>query len=135
MKKPLLFFALLLIGYSNLFSQINNYKPFPNGSAIWEVSSTTYANSMGGGQQMTYYRYLALGDTIIGSYKYKKVLSAVSPYNPFNFSYYSFKFAYRNDSINKKVYYLDTTGGLNKDTLWYDFNLKVGDTLKETIQM
>ena len=126
------FFLLLFISYSNLFSQINQYKPFPNGSAIWAVSSTTYANSMGGGQGMTYYRYLAVGDTVIGTYIYKKVFLSVSPYNPFNYGPYNFSFGYRNDSVNKKVYYLNTIGGLNKDTLWYDFNLNVGDTLKET---
>ena len=132
MKKSLLFSAFLFIGCSNLFSQINNYKPFPNGSAVWAVSSTTYASSMGGGQGMNYYRYMSTGDTIIGIYNYKKVFLSVSPDNPSNYGPYNFSFGYRNDSVHKKVYYLNTIGGLNKDTLWYDFNLQIGDTLKET---
>jgi hypothetical protein len=52
--------------------------------------------------------------------------------NPFNFGPKLFAFGYRNDFAAKKVYYLDVTGGVNKDTLWYDFNLNVGDSLKQT---
>ena len=121
-------FKLLLIAlvvFSNVFSQTNIYKPFPNGYASWNVTQTYPL-------PLNYFKYVTSGDTLIGAYTYKKVLYSVSPNNPFSFGPYSFKFGYRNDSINKKVYYLDVTGGINKDTLWYDFNLNVGDTLKET---
>jgi len=117
---------IALVVSHNIFSQSNVYRPFPGGSAIWHVSR----QSMSG---INYYNYKTSGDTLVGSYNYKKVLYAynVTP-GPFNFSPYTFKFGYRNDSLNKKVYYLDVTGGINKDTLWYDYNLNVGDTLKST---
>lgn len=122
-------FKLLIIALvvcSNVFSQTNSYKPFPKGYGSWSVVQSYPL-------PLNYYKYVTSGDTLIGAYTYKKVLYAynISP-GPFNFSPYTFKFAYRNDSINKKVYYLDVTGGINKDTLWYDFNLNVGDTIKET---
>lgn len=122
-------FKLFIIGLvvcSNVFSQTNVYRPFPEGNAIWSVDKNSTTGS-------SYYKYKTSGDTLIGAYTYNKVLYAynLTP-GPFNFSSYTFKFAYRNDSINKKVYYLDVTGGLNKDTLWYDFNLNVGDTVPST---
>ncbi|MCD6017762.1 MAG: hypothetical protein K0S53_883 [Bacteroidetes bacterium] len=122
-------FKLLIIALvvcSNVCSQTNVYKPFPEGNAIWSVNknSTTVSG---------YYKYQTSGDTLIGAYTYNKVLYAynLTP-GPFNFSPYTFEFAYRNDSINKKVYYLDVTGGANIDILWYDFNLNVGDTVPST---
>lgn len=122
-------FKLFIIGLvvcSNVFSQTNVYRPFPQGYGFWSMTR----QSMSG---LNYYRYKTSGDTLVGTYTYKKVLYAynVTP-GPFNFSPYAFKFAYRNDSINKKVYYLDVTGGLNKDTLWYDFNLNIGDSVENT---
>lgn len=122
-------FRLLIIALvvcHGMFSQSNVYRPFPEGNAIWNVSKNSTTGT-------GYYRYKTSGDTLIGAYNYKKVLYAynTSP-GPFNFSPYTFNFAYRNDSINKKVYYLDVTNGLNKDTLWYDFNLNIGDTVKST---
>jgi hypothetical protein len=131
-KSVCFLFLYIISNYG--FSQINTYKPFPQTYASWEVTEN-YMVFIG----FTYTkwkRYKVAGDTIIGSYSYKKVIVAkntglpngfptVVPYGPDSFS-----FAYRNDALNKKVYYLDPTGGLNKDTLWYDFNLNVGDTLK-----
>lgn len=129
-------FKLLIIALvvcNNLFSQANVYKPFPQSSGTWSVSGQHYIGWPPTGSYLTYENYKTSGDTLIGAYTYVKVLYAhnISP-GPFNFSPYAFKFAYRNDSINKKVYYLDVTNGINKDTLWYDFNLNIGDSLKET---
>ena len=129
MLQTIKFYKLLIIALvvcSNLFSQTNVYKPFPEGNANWNMTK----QSMFG---LSYYNYKTSGDTLIGAYTYKKVSYAynLTP-GPFNFSPYTFSFAYRNDSINKKVYYLDVTGGINKDTLWYDFNLNVGDTVKNS---
>lgn len=121
-------FTLLiaLVICCRVFSQTNGYKPFPEGNAIWYVSKNSTTGT-------GYYNYKTSGDTLIGAYTYNKVLYAynLTP-GPFNFSPYTFKFAYRNDSINKKVYYLDVTGGTNTDILWYNFNLNVGDTVPST---
>lgn len=124
---------IVLVVCNNVFSQANVYKPFPQSSGTWSVSGQHYIGWPPTGSYLTYENYKTSGDTLIGAYTYVKVLYAHnnSP-GPFNFSPYTFKFAYRNDSMNKKVYYLDVTGGINKDTLWYDFNLNIGDSLKET---
>lgn len=124
LKISTLLIAILIIS-NNIVSQISVYKPFPHGNALWSMSSQSISG-------LNYYNYRTAGDTTIGVYTYKKVTYSFSPNNPFNFGPQSFKFAYRNDSINKKVYYLDVTGGINKDTLWYDFNLNIGDTVKST---
>jgi hypothetical protein len=133
-KSNSVWFLFLYMVLNFGFSQINNYKPFPQTYARWEV---TEVYILGPGSSYTKWkRYQVAGDTVIGTYTYKKVIVAkntglpnsfpiVIPYGPDSFS-----FAYRNDVLNKKVYYLDPIGGLNKDTLWYDFNLNVGDTLK-----
>jgi hypothetical protein len=137
--KPFNLLIIALVVCCNLFSQSNVYKPFPQVYGSWVVYKQ---GPLGPGLTSfsSWQKYEALGDTTIGSYTYKKVTVAnntgyptwngtttVIPFGPSVFS-----FGYRNDVAAKKAYYLDVTGGVNKDTLWYDFNLNVGDTLKET---
>jgi hypothetical protein len=123
-RKTLLFITILvLISVNGLYSQSGSYKPFPIIYGSWivkEQSSILYSSTA----------YEAIGDTNIGSYVYKKVSVAYSP----NGSYgpKSFIFGYRNDITNKKVYIYTKIDGLFKDTLWYDFNLTIGDTIKES---
>lgn len=126
----LLIFSLVVC--SNVLSQSNVYKPFPLVYGSWYVSGQHYIGSPPTSSYLTYQNYEALGDTLVGSFTYKKVTVSTSMNNPFNFGPKLFAFGYRNDSVNKKVYYLDVTNGVNKDTLWYDFNLIVGGSLKET---
>jgi Secretion system C-terminal sorting domain len=131
-KSVCFLFLYIISNYS--FSQINTYKPFPQTYNRWEVTEVYIV--MPGFSYTKWKRYQVAGDTVIGTYTYKKVNVAkntglpnsfpiVIPYGPD-----SFAFAYRNDVLNKRVYILDATSGNNKDTLWYDFNLNVGDTLK-----
>jgi hypothetical protein len=130
---------IFLIVGNNLFSQANVYKPFPQLYGRWLVHSNGPLGPFTGAVN-SWKEYIASGDTLVGSYTYKKVTVAsntgyptwngttyVIPFGPATFS-----FGYRNDAANKKVYYLDVTGGANTDTLWYDFNLNIGDTLKDT---
>ena len=123
--KPYKLLIIAIVVCSNVFSQTNVYKPFTQGFGFWSMTE----QSING---LNYYQYKTSGDSLIGSYTYKKVLYSVSLHNPFNFGSYTFLFGYRNDSINKKVYYLDVTNGVNSDLLWYDFNLAIGDTVKST---
>ena len=130
---------IFLIVCHNLFSQSNVYKPFPQLYGRWLVHSNGPLGPFTGATN-SWKEYIALGDTLVGSYTYKKVTVAsntgyptwngttyVIPFGPATFS-----FGYRNDVANKKVYYLDVTGGANIDSLWYDFNLNIGDTLNDT---
>jgi hypothetical protein len=126
-------FKLLIIALvvcSNVFSQSNIYKPFPDDFGTWIVRR--YYNITFGGQY-SWEKYEVLGDTVIGSYSYKKVSRAtntgfpnptIPPFGPSTFN-----FAYRNDIVNKKVY---RNLGTDHDTLWYDFNLNVGSSLPQT---
>ncbi len=122
-------FLSSLIFSNSLFSQISNYKPFPLLQASWIVTET--GPFITGQQTNSWSQYEANGDTIIGSYTYKKVYGAYATNVPI-FGPKSFSFGYRNDIPNKKVHILTKINGQYKDTLWYDFNLTIGDTLKET---
>ncbi len=114
----------------NLFSQINVYKPFPTVYGHWYINQVHYSGSLPNiTQTLSYHDYIAFGDTTVGLYTYKKVTCSDGP-NPFNFGPRTYRFAYRNDISNKKIYYL--APGTTQDTLWYDFNLSVGDTVKKT---
>jgi hypothetical protein len=130
---------IALVVSSNFFSQSNVYKPFPQVYGCWVVGKW---GPLGQGlaAEDSGEKFVASGDTTIGSYSYKKVTISsykgapswngttyVFPYGPSVFC-----FGYRNDVAAKKVYFLNVAGGANKDTLWYDFNLNVGDTVKST---
>jgi len=129
-KLLLLFFAL--IAFLNNNAQTNVYYPFPDTNVAWNQYSWFVNNNTS-----TYYTtneiYFLAGDTIISSFHYKKILN--SGYNssstyPFDTSYFSniYVGAIRQDSIHKKVYYR-TNSSTSVDTLLYNFNLSVGDTL------
>lgn len=136
LKISTLLFIILIIS-NTIVSQINVYKPFPQAYASWIVQDWSQITS---GGFNSWKKYEVTGDTIIGSYTYKKVTSANNTGYPIGSSFpyiipfgpRSFSFCYRNDATTKKVYYLVVTGGINKDTLWYDFNLNIGDTVKST---
>jgi hypothetical protein len=80
--------------------------------------------------------YFLAGDTIISSLNYKKILTTGylvyhSTLNGF-VNYFQNKYvgAIRQDVINKKVYFCDSSTTSNR--LLYNFNLNVGDTLPLT---
>lgn len=116
-------------------AQINIYHPFPTSDVTWR--------EWYGGYQCGYctdYQNVNTGDTIIGGQHYSKIRKTGVIYNEdysghcsyqIN-SYYSniYNGAYRNDSINKKVYYVPPAAVT--DTLLYDFNLNLYDTLHQS---
>ena len=65
LKISTLLFIILIIS-NTIVSQINVYKPFPQGNALWSMSSQSISG-------LNYYNYRTSGDTIIGPYTYKKV--------------------------------------------------------------
>jgi hypothetical protein len=107
--KKILFFLLFFCITNLLNAQSSVYHPFPIDSAVWrmDVSMTSC-----GGYCYTYDLKM-LGDTIIGSLSYKKILG----YNR----------ALRDDPIQKKVYIYSYP--YNQEYLLYDFSLSVGDTV------
>jgi len=122
---------ILIMTIKVSFTQTSVYHPFPDSNTICI------------GTDMTYYEYpcfifddyniLIKGDTSVGSYIYHKLYRNGHKWSncpPPGFYYYNEYFgAFRQDAENKKVYLL---GNNELDTLAYDFNLNVGDTLPPT---
>ena len=135
MKKLLLSFCLLIISLSG-FAQTNVYHPFPD-SAFWRVDYV-YDDPW----QYPYYvnncfQYYIAGDTLINSYIHKKifrsyvlynVVSWTPPVNPPGPPDSGYVGALKDDSIANKTFFVfkNTT----TDSLLYDYNLIVGDTMK-----
>jgi hypothetical protein len=133
-KKGLLVLSFVTVG-GFLFSQTNVYRPFPEQYGRWVIRIDNAESEING--IISYKQYQVSGDTTIGSYTYKKVNCANSsqPYSQMmitglKFGQSTYNFAYRNDIPNKKVYIFTGVNGILIDTLWYNFNLNIGDTLK-----
>ena len=122
MKKVLLLFILgtMSLGY---FAQ--TYEPFPTSNASW--IDIVFCDE---------HHYELVGDTVVNGVVYRGVYLNIKAYtqgatgcsNTNSFSIYGYYAgAFRNDSVNKRIYFLPPNH--NRDTLLYDFNLFVGDTL------
>lgn len=126
MKKTISILITLVLTSIVGQAQTNVYHPFPDTDCHWNVLK--YFKN--GGSTVTYDRYSLVisGDTTIGSFVYHKLYqngytyytSTTYPYGKF------YAGAFRQDIPNRKIYLFKN----GKDTLAYDFNLKVGDTLK-----
>lgn len=132
MKKLLLLVAALTSMTAK--SQTSAYHPFPEDTATWVTD--IYYNTCMGYCSSTFYEMR--GDTIINGNTYNKIYNRngnfyymPTPNPPLvgaSFSGCSYVGAIRQDSINEKVYFIDST--LSTDTLLYDFNLSIGDTVQ-----
>ncbi len=128
MKKLLFFVFIFYVSFSK--AQTNVYHPFPDSNAVWNETygyldqSDPYLNWI-----YNPHIYFIAGDTIISNKHYQRVLSSGYENHVMgNCCYYYSKYvgAIRQDSIHKKVYYCNA---YSTDTLLYDFNLQIGDTL------
>lgn len=130
---------LAVVFYLGAKGQTNVYHPFPTIYGDWGGVETIYPTSGCNpcGTQEFKFIYYTSGDTIINTLNYKKVnyindglfMGVLTPLNQI-FTGGTYNFAYRNDSLHKKVYIVPNDSAHEK--LWYDFNLNVGDTLKGT---
>ncbi|MCW3071834.1 MAG: hypothetical protein JWO44_1724 [Bacteroidetes bacterium] len=148
MRKTLL--LLFFIGcLSNLGAQSWVYHPFPASDALWRESSGDYPCNC-----CRDYQYSINGDTVIGGNTYHRLkwsgifydspnvpyvggsywgcASSPPPYMAYlNSTIASFyPGAFREDVANKRIYFIEP--GNTTDTLLYDFNLAVGDTLPDS---
>jgi hypothetical protein len=135
MKRIILFITILVFLFKTGHGQTNVYHPFPDSNAVWQVSWTsgslcTYSPPYQTSMLYAEYQYTLGGDTTIGVHAYKKVYKSGN-YNLCNGSYYNYGYTggIRQDSINKKVYFIHY-GIPETDTLLYDFSKHVGDTLR-----
>ena len=111
-----------------LSAQPKAYRPFPEDSALWVV---------GWGQQnnnpVARDLYIMHGDTLINGISYNKLYRERNIWNPQYFTVlipYAYLGGIRQDSLNKKVYFIGAA--MTADTILYDFNLSIGDTLQPT---
>lgn len=133
MKKYLLVLTILLLTFKIGNSQTNVYHPFPDSSAIWIGTSWYNVGGTGPCVVTNDYNLYISGDTTIGIYSYHKlyrngyISSFMCP--PPGYYYYGvYAGAFRQDKASKKIYLFEN----GTDTLAYDFNLNVGDTLHWT---
>jgi hypothetical protein len=131
MKRSLVLVILFLM-MTNSFCQTNKYRPFPDSNAIWDQSIWYLEGCCQVSDAQSLY---ISGDTTIGPYTYHKLYlngytSEFCPPpdcgNPFPPYYHIGNYwgAFRQDTLNESVYLYQ-----GKDTLAYDFNLKVGDII------
>jgi hypothetical protein len=145
-KNYLLFVCCLLIHYlgaqtieksSNANNVLlANYIPFPDSNAVWNFRQQLHC-LQGGGNYWTNYTYTYNGDTLInGNYYHQLVV-------PYYYAYITggtclggpavsqpgqYIGAIRQDTLQRKVYFVEKLA--QTETLLYDFNLQVGDTVK-----
>ncbi|MEN9699608.1 MAG: hypothetical protein RLZZ301_806 [Bacteroidota bacterium] len=128
-------YLLLLISILALnvgYSQTSSYHPFPDSNAIWNVTYYGYQ------ADCAKYSYTLSTDTIVNATTYTKIYQQKSHYpnDPWTSGcdwccpspavvYYAG--ALREDELAHKVFFLPP--GAGSDTLLYDFNLAVGDTI------
>jgi hypothetical protein len=148
-----LFFSLFFHTQSE--AQTSVYHPFPDSGIVWREhaggvdnsnrSCSPYCSGAGPCIETDNYEFFLSGDTIIGSFTYKRIFktgstegSWVGPgycqpghYN-YVISYFSNIYigGLRQDSLQRKVF-IDPAGSVEDDLL-YDFNLNVNDTLPVT---
>jgi hypothetical protein len=134
--KKLLLLNLILGVYLDSYSQTNVYHKFPTDNAVWREYSYDYLPESSA-HSCNDYQNIIDGDTIVGSYTYHIIrsfgLSYVYPYCGYPANMYTPIFfnnyygAFREDTVSRKIFFLPP--GSTNDTLLYDFNLNLGDTL------
>ncbi|MCK9422808.1 MAG: T9SS type A sorting domain-containing protein [Bacteroidales bacterium] len=131
MKKSILILAVLVMTFKFSNGQTNVYHPFPESNVIWVGRYWYMVGGSGPIVDDDYNLYIG-GDTTIGIYTYHILykngyMSSIGP--PPGYYYYGRYYgAFRQDSTNKKIYLYEN----GVDTLAYDFNLNIGDTLPIT---
>jgi hypothetical protein len=126
MKKLLLSIFVIITAFSAK-AQFNVYHPFPDSNAYWGEETEF---STGGPLVVNDFGYKLSGDTLLNGRIYHKIykvggISTSGPVTP----YRGFYAGLREDSL-KHVYVCCTSMNKN-DTLYYDYNMQLGDTLKQ----
>lgn len=121
--------SLLTCFYLTSFSQ--TYQGIPTTNAMWRESATGYQCSC-----CSDYQIFITGDTVIGSFTYHKLQKTGIKYQEDLLGYCTTNIqnsinqyvgSFRNDTLNKMVYFVPPL--TPTETLLYDFNLYIGDTI------
>ena len=131
-----LIFSVLLQLFAGTYLLAQSYTPFPTKDIIWKQDYTRVYGFTNTNICETKIFEIEK-DTLINSLSYHKLIISTERYDgPFNYpctfgvrTYKQEVFgSFRNDSIHKKVWLrLPNT---TQDSLWFDFNYSVGDTLR-----
>ncbi len=124
---------LLIILFLKSFSidgQTNVYHSFPDSNAVWNFNYSIYCG-FGGMVYGRDYSIILSGDTLIGSQIYHKLKRPfIENINAENCGVPQIGYlgAIRQDTLAKKVFFFPPAE--NEETLLYDFNMEVGDTVR-----
>lgn len=142
MKKIFTLLFMLAIFSLSTSAQMNVYHPMPDSNAMWRVnywSNPQYCSGNVTGPTSEY-QYFISGDTTIGVMAYHKLYKSGVCTDTFGGSndvfgqtFNLYVGAYRNDTAAKNVYFIHPTD-IN-EYLWYDFNLNVGDTSHNNVNI
>lgn len=113
----------------SIFGQTNVYHPFPDSNAMW--TDRIYDPLCNLTSECSINQYRITGDTVIDGKIYKKLTkSGYLVDQNYQYTFYSeYAGAFRQEINNKKVYYYPPYSYPQADTLLYDFNLEMGDSL------
>jgi hypothetical protein len=133
MRKILVTTALFIFIINSMLSQ--GYTPMPENVAVWDIYHEEQIPDI---RYREYDRYIMKGDTIINAINYNKIYCVSYNYTLQGSSFLltmgkqAFCFGIRQDVPNKKVYRTLTTANTTIDTLLYDYDLQIGDTVPTT---
>lgn len=132
MKKLLAIPWIVLCG---THGSAQSYQPFPSADAVWRERSSGFQCSC-----CADFQYAITGDTTINSLIYHKLHKTGVRYLEDQMGNCTqdvlmpidqYAGCFRNDPIQRKVYFMPASG--QQETLLYDFNLTVGDTVPATL--
>lgn len=119
-------FLAFILPMLPMFIGAQNYVPFPTDSARWKVSYGSGA--LGCPSLVAEYQYEISGDTVISSVTYHKITKTGYTNNFFCYPPdWGYVGCYREDTL-KHIYFIPRSAA--SDTLLYDFNLSIGDTVQ-----
>jgi len=134
--KKLILILTVFISLTAAQGQTNVYHSFPD-SAIWRVDYRSYQPSPYAYFVMYYFQYSITGDTLINSNVYKKIFKSYDvvnvttwdlPTDPPTSTAAHYVGALRDDSLLNKTFFVFPNE--STDSLLYDYNLSVGDSMK-----
>jgi hypothetical protein len=137
MKRYQLFFLPFILFYSIGFGQTNTYHPFPE-SVIWRVDYKFHFPVQYICTKYYYFEYHSTGDTAINSRLYRKIFVnemqdtiTCTVGGPYFLPIPGYVGALRDDSLARKTFFVFPNSTI--DSLLYDYNMTVGDTIKGII--
>jgi hypothetical protein len=133
--KKLLLLVVFSISSFYLLSQTNVYHPFPD-SVIWRVDYHYDFVFQFPCKKNYYFEYYSTGDTLINSSVYRKIFvnekqDTNTCWGPYYLPVPGYVGALKDDSIANKTFFVFPNS--TTDSLLYDYNLTVGDTIKGII--